>query len=88
MSGPGSFCRGKVYGTIPDSFYLSQTELLEQAKAASSAEYAQRIDALRLVPLFMLAQQNETYRTQFTDSFAALGGRYVSEGRTVENFVW
>lgn len=88
VSGTGSNGMGKVYGTIPDSFYLSQTELLEQAKAASSAEYAQRIDALRLVPLFMLAKQNESYRTQFTDSFAALGGRHVSEGRTVENFAW
>lgn len=87
-SGTGSNGQGNVFNKLEDSFYVSQISLIDQAISASSSDYATRLEKLKLIPLFMLAKQNSSYRTQFTSLFETLGCTNISEGKTISDYTW
>ena len=79
----------EIKPAISKEFYLTQKELLEEAKKNTSSLYQTRIERERMTPYFMLAKLDFSYRSNFLSAFKAIGGRGLAEGQSsADSYAW
>lgn len=79
----------EIKPAISKEFYLTQIELLEEAKKNTSSLYQTRIERERMTPYFMLAKLDFSYRSNFLSAFKAIGGRSLAEGQSsADSYAW
>ncbi len=71
-----------------DNLYKAKQKLDEAYNATNDESVKGRIERLELTPMFMMAKLDENWRVHFINVFTKYGGQYVSEGHTLNDYVW